>query len=240
MNFTDMLDKSVDEHNAKTPNAQNVEHWQKEYYAPNVESWIFRTYGRIFKNKLKPGAKVLDFGCGEGATAGFYKALGFDVYGVDVCELSIKKCKEKFPDIEDQFRVMTNKLELDTLFNGVFFDLIVCNQVLYYMDNKSREYTIKTLYNITKVGGFIQATHMSFLCTQYYDHAKYLNNGLWMVNMSNERYTLDYYYVNFATNKTEVEQIMKPFERLEIGQYSEEYIESEGLGHHYNYVGVKR
>jgi hypothetical protein len=48
----------------------NINYWDGRYYAPNVESFIFRFYGRILKHDFgidgSNQEKVFDFGCGEG------------------------------------------------------------------------------------------------------------------------------------------------------------------------------
>ena len=49
---------------------KNAVYWQGRYNAPNVESFIFRFYGRILRHDYgidgSNGEKILDFGCGEG------------------------------------------------------------------------------------------------------------------------------------------------------------------------------
>ncbi len=68
----------------------NVSYWQGRYFAPNVESFIFRFYGRILKFDFgldgSQHQKVFDFGCGEGGALHFFEKQGFDVYGVDIAE----------------------------------------------------------------------------------------------------------------------------------------------------------
>lgn len=48
----------------------NLEYWQEGYEADNVESFVFRPYGRIFKYEFgldgSHGEKLLDWGCGGG------------------------------------------------------------------------------------------------------------------------------------------------------------------------------
>lgn len=53
------------------------------------------------------GKSILDVGCGLGA---FYKLLKersikADYYGIDINQRMIQKCKEKYPEIADHFRV---------------------------------------------------------------------------------------------------------------------------------------
>ena len=62
--------------------------WGNQYHSPNVESYIFRLYGRILKPEFGlpypiSKTKLLDFGCGQGAAANFFQSLGFECWGVD-------------------------------------------------------------------------------------------------------------------------------------------------------------
>ena len=54
---------------------KNATYWAKSYEAPNVESFIFRFYGRILQHDFdltgRGGENVLDFGCGQGAALSF-------------------------------------------------------------------------------------------------------------------------------------------------------------------------
>jgi 2-polyprenyl-3-methyl-5-hydroxy-6-metoxy-1,4-benzoquinol methylase len=56
---------------------KNFVFWNREYNAPNIESFIFRLKPHLLdrrfnlKNK-KSKIKVLDFGCGEGSNLNFF------------------------------------------------------------------------------------------------------------------------------------------------------------------------
>lgn len=45
-----------------------------------------------------PGARVVEVGCSEGALAGYLKARGFDVLGIDVAEDAIRAARQRFGD----------------------------------------------------------------------------------------------------------------------------------------------
>ena len=65
----------------------NTKYWDKGYYSPNLESYVFRFYGRILKPDFNmPYAdrrtNVLDFGCGQGAAVNYFNELGFRLMGV--------------------------------------------------------------------------------------------------------------------------------------------------------------
>jgi 2-polyprenyl-3-methyl-5-hydroxy-6-metoxy-1,4-benzoquinol methylase len=75
--------------NKKNYLEKNDKYWKKNsYFAPNVESFLFRFYGRILLNDLnisgRKSEKILDFGCGQAGNLNFSHKNGFDVYGVDI------------------------------------------------------------------------------------------------------------------------------------------------------------
>ena len=49
---------------------------------------------------LRPGARVLDAGCGTGRVAGRLAELGFDVRGVDVDASMVAEARRRWPDLE--------------------------------------------------------------------------------------------------------------------------------------------
>lgn len=77
---------------------KNEDYWSGRYEAPNVESFIFRFYGRILKHDFgidgKKHENVFDFGCGEGAALNLFLKNGFNVFGVDIAERDIEVAKK--------------------------------------------------------------------------------------------------------------------------------------------------
>ncbi|PKO08031.1 MAG: SAM-dependent methyltransferase [Chloroflexi bacterium HGW-Chloroflexi-2] len=72
-----------------------------EYYNKNSESYISSTLDlnleslyKPFLEHLKPGAKILDAGCGPGRDVKYFHGLGFEVVGIDASEEMVKKARE--------------------------------------------------------------------------------------------------------------------------------------------------
>src|SRR5262249_17023465 len=84
----------------------NADYWANRYDAPNVESFIFRFYGRILRFDYGIDGtnheRLLDFGCGQGAALSYFDRLGFRCYGVDIAKTDIAEARSHMPHIADQ------------------------------------------------------------------------------------------------------------------------------------------
>ena len=89
---------------------KNLQYWSGTYEAPNVESFIFRFYGRILKFDYgidgSNHERLLDFGCGQGGTLNYFDKLGFDCFGVDIAQNDIRAAQRSIPRIADQLMVI--------------------------------------------------------------------------------------------------------------------------------------
>ena len=63
-----------------------------EYFSNTVNVNMEENY-KYFISYLKPGSKVLDFGCGSGRDIKYFNNMGYETYGVDgsekLCELAV-------------------------------------------------------------------------------------------------------------------------------------------------------
>lgn len=73
------------------------------HYAQNnyfgYRAWVYRPYLRALALKagLRPGARVLDAGCGQGLFTALFSDLGFDAIGVDLSDEGIRAARRAFP-----------------------------------------------------------------------------------------------------------------------------------------------
>lgn len=221
---------------------KNSDYWQKGYVAENVESWVFRPYGRILAAELgmdgSGGEKLMDFGCGQGAAMAFFKRKGFDVYGVDISETDIAAARTLMPDIHDHFHVANLKPNEDDLFFGGGFDVIVSIQSLYYYTNTDFDVRMKTLNNMLKPGGYVYFTMMGKKCW-FYDHATEVEDGLHRIDIETPRIKYENYYIMFADDEEDLKTKFSMFEPLHVGFYSYKTREDEGTDFHYTFFGRK-
>lgn len=220
----------------------NLRYWQPGYGDENVESFVFRPYGRILKAELgldgSHGERLLDFGCGTGAAAGFFHAKGFDVYGIDLSAASIERCRARLPQIADHFAVIEPKPHADDRFFGGGFDAVVAIQSLYYLSASDLETRLESLLQQLRPGGVILASMMGTRCW-FYDHSTDAGDGLRRVEISTARVQVRDYFVNFTASEDELRSKFAMFEPLHVGYYDARYREDEGSDFHYLFVGRK-
>ena len=115
------------------------------------------------------------------------------------------------------------------------FDIIITNQVLYYLNDIDIKNLCGQFLDLLKPGGIFFATMMSTLCGHYKmvestsgDMSKVVLKG--RLNETT--------FVNFKTSE-EILDIFKDFKRTHFGSYDFVLTEDVGHGHHYIFVGRK-
>jgi ubiquinone/menaquinone biosynthesis C-methylase UbiE len=115
-------------------------------------SWNDNALHIITKNvsERKP-EMILDIGCGDGKgvilIANSFNVDFHNVYGVDINDVCLKACQEKFNAI----KMDIEKNELP--FRNDIFDLVICNQVLEHVINYRNVMT--DAIRVTRSGGYV-------------------------------------------------------------------------------------
>lgn len=219
---------------------QNAKYWANTYDAPNVESFIFRFYGRILKFDYGiDGSKherLLDFGCGQGGALSYFDRLGFRCFGVDIAANDIAAAKRSMPHIADQFVVTDPAPREDSMFFGGQFDVVISIQTLDFLSNNDFEKAIKCLWNNMKPGAKIYAS-MNGWSMYYRNHAEYAGDGLWHVKFKTSRVDYDLFY-NFVKDKDEMKEKFSLFKPVYLDYYNSSFRE-EGSEFRYTFFGIK-
>src|SRR2546426_3209956 len=118
---------------------RSAKYWSQTYDASNVESFIFRFYGRILKFDYgidgSNHERLLDFGCGQGGALNYFDKLGFNCFGVDIAANDIEAARRHMPHIANQLIVVDAKPDENNLFFGGRFDIVVSIQTLDFLSN---------------------------------------------------------------------------------------------------------
>lgn len=220
----------------------NKSYYERGYEADNVESYVFRAYGRIFKHDLgldgSAGERALDFGCGQGAAVRFLASKGFDAFGVDISQTDLRRARELSPDIADHFAEVNPKPQKTDMFFGGQFDLIVSIQTLYFLSDSDLKIRLESLYNMLKPGGYIYASMMG---TKAYfsKFATPAGDGMSKIDFANDRISYRNFFVNLTESPEDLEAKFQMFEKLYIGYYDRDY-RNEGSEFHYTFTGRKK
>jgi len=220
---------------------QNAQYWAGRYDAPNVESFIFRFYGRILKFDYgidgSNHERILDFGCGQGGALRYFDRLGFNCFGVDIASNDIEVARSLMPHIAGQLKVVDPKPDENLVFfEGVQFDIVVSIQTLDFLSNSDFDRAIKCLYRNMKPGAKIYAS-MNGWDMYYRKHGEYAGDGLWHVKFKTDR--LDYdLFLNFVRDKDEMREKFKMFKPVYLDHYDSSFRE-EGSEFRYTFFGIK-
>lgn len=230
--------------------SDNAAYWSLGVYdAPNPESCVFRTYGRILKHDFglsgSGGERLLDFGCGPGGNTRFYAERGFDVYGVDLSEVDIHRCKDRMREIGDHFKVIDPKpRRSDRFFGDVTFKIVTAIQSLYYYSDSDLEERMISLFDQMDTGAVFMATMMGTKCW-YYDMSEETEDGLRLVKLHRttdkhrEGLVSSNHYINFTGSKEQLERKFCMFKRCHVGFYDYCYRDDEGPEFHWVFFGQK-
>lgn len=236
--------------------AYNKKYNQQGYGLQHPDGHIIRFRKIVLEYELgwENGQGImLDYGCGNGVHSKYFSDLGTIVYGCDISKEAIEECKQrlKLTKKNKNFWVCEPTPNLIKYFNDLHkkehtlesmigkFDLILCNQVLYYLKDRDIKELVRQFYGLLRPNGVLYASMMS-RTNHYFNLAQetepWKKESLLKVELKgrlNET-TL----INFK-DEHELEPLFQPFRRLHVGWYGERLLEHEGNRVHVFFIGVK-
>ncbi|MBL8642613.1 MAG: class I SAM-dependent methyltransferase [Rhodospirillaceae bacterium] len=210
------------------------------YPAPNVESFIFRMYGRILKFDYgidgSKHEKLLDFGCGAGSACRYFHDLGFDVYGVDISEQDLELARKRMPKIPDHFVKVDPKPDPNLVHAGGNVDIAISIQTLDFLSDTDFDAALRSIHKSMKTGGFIYASMTGSQC-YYKKHSTPIGDGLHRVQLKTDR--LDYdICLNFTDSEEDMKQKFGIFKCIYLDYYDSSF-RNEGSEFRYTFFGQK-
>lgn len=128
-----------------------------ELYRSNANLWGSRV-GRIVtmvSQKLSPGSKCLDIGCGDGKNSLYLENLGHDVVGFDLSFLAIEAAKRRYAS---EGKSLPNNLFVsdanDYIYPQLHFDLVICYGLYHCLSDRDLENIHPKIINSIKHGVF--------------------------------------------------------------------------------------
>lgn len=202
------------------------------------EGHIIRLYEHLLKYEFdisgKNNESLLDFGCGNGTHTEYFKSKGFTTFGVDIIPGAIKQAKNRYPDNTDNFAVMELYQDTTELFDQTY-DVILCNQVLYYMNNTKLKIVTEQLYNQLRPGGLFYVTMMGTK-NHYWNKSVPAEDGLNEVTLSGRLNETS--LINFVHNEEDLANRFSLFEPVYSGYYDSS--SRDGSTYHYQFLGKKK
>ena len=158
MNPAEILDANRDNY--------EILYSKEEAFLRYPADWVIRFHNMFLKKNIPENGVILDYGCGSGNNSVFFMQKGYSVFGVDVAP-SFKKLVEKnleLNNINGSNLANFSLIDPDTTslaFPDNYFDLILSNQVLYYLPTEQHlKKVCIELKRILRPGGFVFFTMM--------------------------------------------------------------------------------
>lgn len=213
--------------------------YQQGYGITSPEGYFIRCYKQILEYECKvTGGSVLDFGMGNGTHLKWLlgQLQSWDVFGCDIAELAVAAARNTMPDIDPKhFVCIEPKDNIKEVFKTKF-DLILANQVLYYLDQIELQSKIDDFYQMLNPGGIIFASMMS-------DENFYFSKSTPIQGTSMRRVRLtgrlnEETDINFK-NTSQLLYDFGAFNKIQVGYYDNLIREDEGSTKHIFFVGSK-
>lgn len=200
------------------------------------ESHVIRLYHRILASELNltgiGAPRLLDFGCGTGASAAFFATKGFDVHGIDTSARAVEACRRRLPDTADQFQVIKPDPKTDDWPFDAPFDIVFSNQVLYFLCDRDLQKCLELLLTHLAPNGIFIATMIG---TQHYLHRHSTpdEDGLRRVKTKTENDPP--LFIRFTESKDHLRSQFASLEPIHIGHYDVNLRDDSGF--HYVFIG---
>lgn len=123
----------------------------KNYFRIEKEHWLMRGRRMIVRDNLaryvRPGAKVLEFGCGSGLFVGELADAGFESFGVDISEDAVKF--GELQGVRNLAVIEGHRIN----FPDNTFDVVLSLDVIEHLENE--EWALREVERVLKPGGLV-------------------------------------------------------------------------------------
>lgn len=218
---------------------------QKRVFLRYPADWIIRFHNMTLRDRLAPGAKVLDYGCGSGNNAVFFTRQGYDVTLSDITKTAQPLVDENFIDAHMAPRdvAVLDPTPERLPWPDATFDFVVSNQVLYYLPSYAELSRIAAeLHRVTKPGGLCFLTMIGPKNYYITDHVKSVRDGVHEVFIGGDHRlagaTGYHEFILVPRDEDHLAELMQPWTRRDIG-YFDQRMGDMTSNFHWIFVGEK-
>ncbi|MBU6389785.1 class I SAM-dependent methyltransferase [Patescibacteria group bacterium] len=104
---------------------------------------------KLFMSQLRPSGKVLDVGCADGRDSRILSQHGFQITGIDLCEMFLEEARRLVPNAIFEKK---DVLELGDWPESIF-DGIWANAVLLHLEKQDTPEALRSFYRLLQQGG---------------------------------------------------------------------------------------
>lgn len=208
--------------------------------------WIPRFHNMYLREYLPQGT-VLDYGCGSANNSIFFIRNGYDVYGVDVVDAAMDLIRANLESygLGDEHLAKFQIVPLDWRrlpFEDKSFDLIISNQVLYYL-NSDREIkrVCKELSRCLRPGGTVFFTMMGPRNYYIVYHARQIRDGkVYQIRIDDPSHRLHGLHeeIYLVRDEDELKSLFDEFDCVTTGHFEQKMFDMSS-NFHWIFVGRK-
>ena len=220
---------------------------KEEAFLRYPADWVIRFHNMYLKANI-PSGRLLDYGCGAGNNSVYFLEHGYDLHGVDVAEASTPLVKRNLehwhldPALANKFSIIP-KDNVKLPFEDNYFDVVVSNQVLYYLASEDHIRTVcKELSRVLRPGGAIFITMMGpknyYITSNTY---KIHDGKVHEIRLKDPAHRLAGLkeMIYLVETKDELVDLFSQFECLTTGYYDQAMFDMTS-GYHWIFIGKNK
>jgi SAM-dependent methyltransferase len=153
-------------------------------------------FDQILRNRIYPGMRVLDAGCGSGRNLVYLLRAGYDVFGLDQDSQAIEDLRRLSAYLAPSLppgNFQVGAIE-DMTYPDSAFDLVICSAVLHFAsDDRQFQAMLKQLWRVLRPGGILFCRLASSIGLE--KQVKRIKGRRYLLPDGSERYLVDEAYL---------------------------------------------